>query len=382
MIKAISKRQALLKEAIASNHAYPLLTRGDKNSFDNFAQMSKTFVAQMKQAKLSFSLAEHLVTLYNKFLEKLQALYIILSEFDFDSQDEHGLSQFSCPSLEWCKKVQDSMSNVLEFPFHQQFFSKVLFANPNNKYNYSLFDGFLNDASGADDTIIAADSEILIALRMTGSSILPPHAFESSLNFNAYGSTVTNSSSSQVPVITSSAHLSYKSMQCKTVVNTLTEDWMISNFDNSLPGILQRYYATSEHPTAFIWKLFDTAYFCESLASSMDETSVSETFQTGSATDHLVLFMQVIFNWIRGVERNLMEVEKQKVIIENIIETTSYNLKVVDEQLEIMGEIDEAQLMSQIEYGNTTKSNLMKLPTIGHKPIFSAHEIKNFLDSY
>lgn len=379
MIKAISKRQALLKEAIASNHAYPLLTRGEKNSFDNFAQMSKTFEAQMKQAKLSFSLVEHLITLYNKFLDKLQALYMTLSEFNYDSQDEHGLMH-SCPSLEWCRRVQDDLGSVLEFPFHQQFFNKVLFANPNNKYNYSLFDSFLNDASGADDTIIAADSDILIALRMTGSNILPPYAYDSSLKFNAYGSTVTNSSSAQVPVIVSSVHLSYKSMQCRTVVNTLTEDWMISNFDNSLPGILQRYYATSEHPTAFIWKLFDTAYFCEALASSMDETSeLSETFHTGSATDHLVLFMQVIFNWIRGVERNLMEVEKEKVIIENIIETTCYNLKIVNEQLEIMGEINEDQLMSQIEYGNTTKSNLNKIPAVGHKPIFSAYEIKNFL---
>jgi len=380
MLKAISKRQSVLKDALAANHSYPLLSRGDKNAFDNFAQMSKIFENQEKQAKLSSSLAEHIITLYNKFLDKLQELYMTLSEFNFDSQDEHGLMQ-SCPSLEWCKRVQDQLANVLEFPFHQQFFNKVLFADPRNKFDYSLFEDHLNDASGADDTVIAANSTTLTSLRMTGNDILQPNAYEAFLTFNAYGSSV-GSTSTINPVSTTTVNLSHKAMKCRTVMNVLTEEWIISNLDNSLPGILMRYYATSEHPTSFIWKLFDTNYFCEALASSMDESSdLSGTFYTGGASDHLLLFMQVIVNWIRGVERNLMEVEKQKIIIDNILETTCYNMKIVNEQLEILGDINEDELLAQIEHGNTTKNNLNKIPSVGTKPIFDAHEIKDFLKS-
>lgn len=376
MLRKISEKQRLARDAIATKSRYPLMDRGEKNTHDNFYQMTKAFESQMKQAKLSLSIVDHMICLYNNFLDKLQKLYMTLSEYNFDEFDENGLFH-NCPSLDWCQRVKNDLGDVMEYPFHQQFMNRVIFANPNYKYNYELYEDHLQEISGSVNNEPISPNDIGFT-KMSGTDVLPSSAYDSVFTFNAYGSTVSDSST-PTPAFTSSINLSYKTMRCRTVMNVLTEEWRVSNLDNSLPGVLLKYYG-SNFPSAYVWKLFDVNYFCEALANSADEShDLSGTFGPGTTSQFVVEFMEVIYNWMQGVERNLMEVEKEKRVIVTIHETSGDNYKIAREQLEIHSEVDEDELMAMIESGNVVKTTLAKLPPVGHANIFTPAETKAFL---
>lgn len=375
-ISEIEKRQHVMKKALTTKNRYWMMDRNDKNSYNHFVTMQETFTNQAKQASLSKTLAEHLIRIYDLFLEKLQELYLKLSEYRFDSHDFVGIYH-DCPSLEWCKEIKHLLQNVMEFPFHQVFLNKTLFARPAHKYNYGLIN---NDLDSSNDTDVNEINPNDLSF-FTSSKV--PHIFHDStflfsFTFNAYSSTILSTFTPE-NVLVQNINSSFKSIYCRNVQNILTEQWTISNCDNSLPGILLK-YSSNHYPTAYVWKMLDPILFCEVMSNNLNQT-INPHIKSKNNTNiqNLIQFIQLILTWIQGIEQNKQIIVNELSIIKSVIQSTQLNLEFAESQIQLLSCINDDELISQIESGNVIKSQLDKLPVISKlNNIFTAKEMRKF----
>lgn len=370
VVNEIEKRQKLLKNVLATQSRYPIMNRGDKNSYDHFLSMQEAFQSQQKQADWSKKIGEHLLRLYDIFSGKLYELYIKLSEYDFEN---------GCHTIEWCKEVRILLLDINEFPFHQTVLRNTLFGRPVYKYDYSKITNiYIDDNYTLDETPIHPTDKSYFSSILV-PNVFPEHTFLPIFRFNAYSSnslstTLPQSPYTETETLIENDHMAYRSIQCRNVLNVLTEEWILSNKDNSLPGILLEYFHMHSYPNAYLWKLFDPDFFYLSYSSS----SSSSTLDSENA-QYLLEFMAIIFNWIQGVEQNRIIVDKEVTVIDSIIESSKLNSDIANSQLQLLGSFNDDQILSMIESGNKIKKQIDQLPTTtSSECIFTPHELFKF----
>lgn len=142
--KTIEENQKILRKALVTNSKFDLLSESDKNQYTKYQNMHENMKMQLKNADLSVQLSNHLIEVYDEYIEVLEELYTKLSEFSAESVDPSGYidlddSDFYDGFRIWCSEITLLFQKVLQFPCTQVFGEKRVFYDNNNDYFQPTF---------------------------------------------------------------------------------------------------------------------------------------------------------------------------------------------------------------------------------------------------